>query len=84
MARERRNSPYSDLARGNGHAGPAAVWDWGRNKAEESGIFALTSPPQCQSSPLLQSTTAESAHNPRTFNPHLDKAKEQLGYLQDS
>lgn len=45
MARERHNSPYSDLARGSDHAGPAAVWDWGRNKAEESGIFALTSAP---------------------------------------
>lgn len=75
MARERHNSP-SDFAKGNDDAGPAAVWDCRRNKAEESGTFALTSPPQCQSSPLLQRTTAESAHNPRTFNPHLDKAKE--------
>lgn len=84
MARERHISSCSDLARGNDHGGPAALWDWGRNKAEGSGIFALTSPPQCQSSPLLQSTTAESAHNPRTFNTHLDKAKKYLGYLQDS
>jgi len=32
------------LARGNEHVGPAAVWDWRRNKAEESGIFALVLP----------------------------------------
>lgn len=60
MARERHNSPCSGLARGNDHA--AAVWDWERNKTEDSGIFVLTSPPQCRSSPLLQSTIAESAH----------------------
>lgn len=70
MARETSNSPCLDLARGNGHAGPAAVQDWGRNKAEESDIIALTSPPQSTSSSLLQT---KSAHNPRTFNPHLDK-----------
>lgn len=75
MARERRNSPCSCLARRSDHAGPAAVWDWGKNKAEESGIFTLTSISQCQSPPLLQSTIAESVHNHRTFNPHLGKAK---------
>lgn len=69
IARETSNPPCLDLARGNDHAGPTAVHDWGRNKAEESNTFVLTSPPQSQSSLQLQT---KSAHNPRTFNPHLD------------